>query len=61
MNEELIRAVLQNAAGVFLEHAGNPLTREAAYGLAVHVVMYMLDIDAPTACLLFPKPETNGD
>jgi hypothetical protein len=56
ISEEIVKAVIENGAGVFAEYSRNPVTRDAAYGLAIHHIMYLLDIDAPTACLMYPKP-----
>lgn len=56
MDESIVNVVLKNAKETMDYHLANPITAPAAYGLAVHVVMYMLSVDTQTACLLFPPP-----
>lgn len=58
MDREIVQACIEQAHETYSLYASCALTKRAAYGLAVHTLMYLATVDAKTACLLFPEPES---
>lgn len=57
MDKVIQTAALEHAQQTYVHYACQPITKRAAYGLAVHALMLLLVVDAPTACLLFGEPK----